>query len=782
MKIFLLTVLTTFFISSAKGQVLYSLEPVSADTSRLVSDKFKIKAQLVGQPDSDTLRVDVFNVQNKKVLIQNYLAINGIVTNYIDSVHQDTTQKQTKNAGQYQVKLFKMTNGQEEELSQLRVVIEEDKKSKLRKTAFKLGGSIKNETYVASDSFDYQFVPLQYNRSQVDLQLSIKELPFNAGFFYTTESNMIDINSFYLSFDYNKYRSQLAEKLKTKELDKLSEQGRQIKDGQYNVQSIEKETFQVENKLKSPEYQEKLAISKKEVALAQNDTLLNKSYRYKKAVKILVADSLQRMRLKELDAQKQRLKVEQEKNRIYHYRSLNLNNDKAFAQALKDNKLNSGLGDLLTGLKRMEVGTIHPAYNNLMFIGVQLRGINVEYNKYGVYAATFTGKVRAGIIGLNSDRHQVIGSRVGFKNEKNSSLIFSYMKASAGNTTASNEKGINTSIDKNELLGVEGTYGLGKYVSLRSEMAFSNQSSSIGLTPNNTLGFQDNLNRNNAAFLAGARVNIKQVGSVVDFSFQQVGANYYAVTAPNLRRDNQRFEGKMDQRIYKSAVNMFASCRVDLDNVSNLKNSSTQSYLYTLGVRLFVKRFPYLIASISPFRQYFTIYGSNAKAVNKVNMYNITVGYIYANKAINNNSVMNHSRNNTFTYQGVDIEATNLLNTSWLVSNTLTINAIGLATTTSLSKFSNVVSFTADSIQTKQVTSAEIMLNKSLKKIRSNAEAGYTYIADGFGNSYRHVMKAGWSMLLLKGLQTSFRYEYHLVNKEQINTIHVYRLSIVKTF
>ncbi|TAE80919.1 MAG: hypothetical protein EAY81_10100, partial [Bacteroidetes bacterium] len=425
MKFFLLTVLTTFFISSTKGQQQYYLSPAAIDTFSSILHKFKINAQTVGQQSSDTLKIDILNTKNHKLFSQHYLAVNGLVIDYSDSIHQDTTQKQPKNKGEYLIKLYKVSFAQEEELSQLRIVIEGEKHLKEHKTFFKLGGSIRNESYIASDSFDYQFVPLQYNRSQVDLQLSVKELPFNVGFFYTTESNVIDINSFYVSFDYNKYKNQLAEKIKNNELNKLNEQAKQVKDAQYNVQSIGKEKFQVENKLKSPDYQEKLAASRKEVELSQNDSLLNKGYRYKKAVKMVAADSLQRMRLKELDAQKLRLEIEQEKNRVYHYRSLNLNNDRAFALALKDNQLNSGLSDWLTGMKRMEVGTIHPSYNTLMFNGVQLRGINTEFNKCGIYAATFTGRVRAGIIGLNNDKHQVLGTRVGFKNEKNNSLIFS---------------------------------------------------------------------------------------------------------------------------------------------------------------------------------------------------------------------------------------------------------------------------------------------------------------------------------------------------------------------
>lgn len=637
-----------------------------------------------------------------------------------------------------------------------------------------ISGMFRSESYLSDAAFDYQLTPLNYTRNTLELRIEIGGLPFKAGFFYSSESSAI--NSYYLSFDYARYRSNLLTRLAMKQQAALASMP-ELNPGLLDVQIRERV-----NEISSPEYAERLRLSKRELIYGEGDSVFRRTQRYKTARSFIWADSLRRADIYRLDSLKRvALNPPVIRNQEWMKRELLADDAK-----LKNHMSNAGVTapgfGFLSALRRFDLGTFTPVYNMLSLGAIQVNGVNIELGKGLAYAAVCVGEARTGLITIGGEsRYEatLLAARAGLRSDRRFSLIFTGLKANGRSPYYSPARpGLHIS---GQVYGVEGSYVLFKQLELKAELASSITATAESARAGETFLLE---NRTKPAFSAAGLVNMTYRSASgkteAQVGLQQTGPGYFSMAAPYLRRDNRRSELRMNQRVLKTLLTVFGSLRLEQDNLFGTKEGTTHTTIVTGGTRIAPPGWPFVTLSWSPVWQRTVLPGSKTLQ-NRMNMYNASAGYTRAGKKMTAMLVLNYVRNNS-DLLAYDLSRQYIAVNTFMLNHSLVHHATGITLISGLNMMNQLVSLgIADSTLNLNMRSAEIGILKKMELINGAVDAGYIYI-EALPVQHRHGIKAGLSTSV-SGFMISFRAEKYFITRErERSALHLCRITLIKPF
>lgn len=651
------------------------------------------------------------------------------------------------------------------------------------KNALKIHGQLRSENYLSDGRFDYQQIPLSYSRNSLDAQVSIGDLPFRAGFLYTTES--VNINSFYFSFDYNTYKNNVVKTLNENRARHASENLNKDLQLQQQLMQVNQDRFQIDNELQSPEYQKNLINYKRDLEYGETDSVFKQTKRYRRARLSVEADSLKRLQYNDLGRMEEKLNAESIKTNPKLYNKDVINDDRKLKLAYKESGIKQPAYGIFNSIRRFDIGTFTPRYNVLMLDGVQAFGLNLEVNKGGVYFAVCGGEMRSGLINYtlyNRYKTTFTAIRAGIKEEKKYSLIFSGVR---GNGISQNRMAeMQGGYLSNQVFGAEAAYFITKNVQVRAEYATSSQAeektSQYDLTllkeqRREPFGFSD-------ACFFNVTYNSPNASTQLDLSYQQTGPGYFSVAAPYIRRDNRKIETRFNQKLYKSVWSMFTSLRADRDNLYKTKSGTTLTNWVTLGTKISPPKFPFLIVSVSPLWQYTYISSLQTSITNKVNLYNVLVGYNYFTENVVNNTTFNYIKNSTYAMLNNEVSDRSFVMNTLVMNNSLYYKPYEVVVAVGIRSLRNVIDVNnSDSVATTS-NGYDLLVTKKLPRLKTSVDAGYSYIT-GLGSMYRHVIRLGFNAVIINGLTLNVRAEKHIISQQFTSSaINLCRITLIQNF
>lgn len=786
-----LTIFIVFVISTnSLAQVRFE---ATANTEAGLDNLFVFDYQ-VAKMDSliaDSFKVTVYSTHFKGNVLQEIWIVNTLTrtlekadSGRFESYYVNRTRKSESQTDTLLVSLFGVKNQEEIKYTDFSIIKPLPvRKAEAGKKTVTLHGQIRSETYLSDGYFDYQSVPLNYTRTSVDMQLNLGDLPFRTGFLYTTES--ADINSFYFSFDYNTYKSNLIKRLNEDRARKAALGLGQDKKIQDQLAQIDKDRFEIDNEIRNVAYTKKLAAYKKDLEYASVDSSFKHTRRYKRAALFTETDSLKRVRYAGLGQLKEKLNTAQLQQHPQLYKRGILTDDKKLRGAYKDADINEPAFGLFNSVRRFDIGTFSPRYNVLMMDGVQVTGINLELNKGLTYLAVCAGETRTAMAGYGSyNRYSSTFSavRVGIRSDKKLSFIISGLRGNGKSGTLISEAV--TLPLANQVIGGEFSYAILPNLVVRAEYAQSTQSNEptgayhIGILTaqrKEAFGFS-------GAWLFGTSYAAKDAKTQVEFTYQQTGPGYYSLAAPYLRRDNRKTELKLNRKLYKNVWSAFASSRVDYDNLYDTKSASTSTVWLTLGTKITPRKLPYIVASISPLWQHTTSRVQQITITNRVNLYNVLIGYNYFGEKVTNTSTFNYVKNSTYALLNNEVNNQGFIMDAMMLNNIIQYKPYEISVSTGIRNLKNVVSLNNTDSAAMNSVGYDIMVTKRSTKIKSSVEAGYAYI-EGAQSMFRHVYKAGVSTVLGSSFILNLRGEKHNIYQPAgYAAIHVFRATLIKKF
>jgi hypothetical protein len=651
------------------------------------------------------------------------------------------------------------------------------------KNALKIHGQLRSENYLSDGRFDYQQVPLNYSRNSLDMQLSVGDLPFRTGFLYTTES--ADINSFYFSFDYNTYKSNLGKALNDKRVRDAAANLNKDAQLQQQLIQINQDKFQIDNELKSPDYQKKLAGYKKEVAYGDADSVFKRTKRYRRAQLFVETDSLKRLQYMDLGRLEERINTESLKTNPRLYNKDVISDDRKLRSEFKESGIEQPAYGIFNSVRRFDIGTFTPRYNTLMLDGVQTFGVNLELSMRAAYLAVCGGELRSGLVNYgvyNRYRTSYTAMRAGVKQEKKYSFIFTGLR---GNGVARNTlTEMPGSYLSTQVLGAEASYFITKNVQVRAEYARAVQDDDETNPYDLTLlrnqrrepfGFSD-------AWLFSAAYYAPNASTQLDLSYQQTGPGYFSVAAPYIRRDNRKIEARLNKKLYKNVWSMFTSIRADRDNLYKTKSGTTLTNWVTLGTKVSLPKLPFVIMSVSPLWQYTYISSLQTSVINKVNLYNVLVGYNYFTENVVNNTTFNYIKNSTYAMLNNEVNDRSFVMNTFIVNNSFYYKPYEVAVAVGIRSLRNVIDVNNSDSTATTSNGYDLLVTKKLPRLKTSVDAGYSYIT-GLGSMYRHIVRLGFNAVVINGLTINVRAEKHLIRQQFTSSaINLCRITLIQNF
>lgn len=517
----------------------------------------------------------------------------------------------------------------------------------------KLLKSIKTNGFV-SLGYDYGAIPFAninkfpsgFFRTEGNVGISIKNIPVNANFYYTTLKNITGLNNYFrVSFDAAKYKENIAQKI-TKPYSyvqdsinaingKIKELNNKIGYFSYmnnKVQSYQNQFTQLNN-LSNTGFNQFSDINKKftdqtSINLYLDSLKLNNQY-YTEHQSSL--DSLRDF-LYMVNDFKTQYKLESFNPQDYT-KSLNTYNTqlnsaqnkvdslKNLQNTMMDSLKNAipttgykerGIKQLLKNTKKLEVGLCYPNYSTFLMSGIAIRGINYEYETKSIFAAASFGKTINNMFFTNNlIENTVIKTRNPFN-------YFDFNNPTTGRNLAAIKFGIGKSTGNHIHFGV--LYGIGPnslYVTSTTEQTQTSKEKNYVIELDSRLdvkssyiqlvfgksylqndwietgGFKTAMTRlfdanlRSNALMLKTVVPIKKIKNNMSFTFRLVDPFFKSYGVGFMRSDNIRYEFKSEQSLFKTKIKLGGFVRYEQDNFLKLLNYT--NVIRTIGINTTIR-------------------------------------------------------------------------------------------------------------------------------------------------------------------------------------------------
>lgn len=494
----------------------------------------------------------------------------------------------------------------------------------VKKKDFTIHGTLSNQ-------FDYGIVPYYISnasspmsifKSQGDMNLSLKKLPLIFNYFYSNPASLMGIQNYYtLKFDYETYEKNIENECvakkssyieKLKETEKLKQELSQKLAfceamQSYTNTSNQLNNFKVDSGI-SKNNISSIPIDYKGIDSSKYSTMDSSKINTVKGKGLSKTDSLKQLESRytdslinnfSADSNYQKIKTYKSKIELYekqiqeYKQAVNLLDSKNIESI--DNPYLSKGKNILSKIKKFEIGLCYPNYSTFLINNLTLKGINVGYEAKTYFINASYGKTVNNLqnqqninnnitsafqnysnffdFSKNQDARKILAGKVGIGNLSQSYIAVGALYGVGKQTyfqSSSND-------EKNTVYEVDGKFiykGYTLYGSFaKSALNTSNEDQTIFTS-----------NRNNAIQIrfSGQLPIIKTKFSLgyrlVDPFFKSFGVGF-------IRTDNIRYEAKLEQ-VITSKIKVGVNYRHDEDNILKRYGYKSNLNFLSLNARL----------------------------------------------------------------------------------------------------------------------------------------------------------------------------------------------------
>lgn len=502
--------------------------------------------------------------------------------------------------------------------------------------------------------YDYGFLPYTVNSSvpaqayktEGQIGLTLLNIPVDINFFYSSQKNIIGLNNYFrISYNADRYKDNLNNKLidqsnayKNK-LGGLSDKRQQLMQKMaYTdyLSSISPSKWPIDTTIKVPvksnvnnpsglanSYDVNAfdTLSKPGTdtsGIASNTIGSTETYNVYKhkidSVKGLYENYKKQYALVNDSIKEYQGKIDQLEN----YTG---NGNQAYAYK---NPYLSKIQNIMSGIRRFEVGLCYPNYSTFLTNNVPVRGINFEYAKNNKFIAFTYGTTVSTVLYSRNDiegflqntknaynyfdfnnvtaGRKIISAKFGAGQKENSHAFFGFLVGKGKSTYLSpisegysiNSKECNLVLEADIRYKLtKATYFdfiLGKSSIQGSDLSYENIKSAMNEI--------FSMYRSNA-LLVKLNTRIQPTNSNLNFTFRLIDPFFKSYGTGFIRSDNMRFEVKLDQPITKK-IKYTGAFRYEEDNILKLMNYKNQFYSFNNTLSLKIKRSFMIRASYTP--------------------------------------------------------------------------------------------------------------------------------------------------------------------------------------
>jgi hypothetical protein len=363
----------------------------------------------------------------------------------------------------------------------------------------------------------------------------------------------------------------------------------------------------------------------------------------------------------------------------------------------KMNQLTGGktskLLNVLHSIKDFNVGTTYPLFSQQTLSGGRLDGLDISIkNNKNTYLRFIGGRFLGQYIGIQDTNRQNVsptyaaGLKIGMGEPSEMHLHFTYLtfkKRDAFNPTG------NTPAFENDVCGldfmlatpnkkwqVSGEVNLSLYNPDKFLPRVISTSSSYNedfFLIKKREGFQKDV-----SFKSSFKRRLFKDKTRLSGYFDQVGQGYKSVGAPFLLSNVLRYEGRLNQSLFKDKLQAAVYYRKDFDNITPLRYDYRQYSIitdYGINLQFQADKLPYIIVNISPYKQtgLTDTISNNAKGL----MYQLSSGYNWTIKKaqLNTQTSFIYQKFESNYLQGIT-ELLTITGTQSIVTKHLIVNAL----------------------------------------------------------------------------------------------------------
>lgn len=653
---------------------------------------------------------------------------------------------------------------------------------------FSVHGSIGVIGQLSDNRYLNQRTTQNYLNTVINVDVNLFGIPLSMSGLNSSMSNpdLNKINNYRVSFNYEKFHRDLQTKME-KKIKQKGEVKLEQRTPDINIKKLNKEFGKLKNEITSPDYLKYLERNKEILNRGECDTAFKNTYTYQKALDKINKNLVIENRLKEIEALKEQyLQMSKKVSIEENIEQINISTPKGFRRNLKRFGFMKPGYSFLLNVKKLDLGTFNPNYNMLVLGGVSLNGFNLELNIGNAYSAFTWGKVSTSIINpfsfnLSNER-TILGARVGMGRTEKMLIALTFLKAQNSNSNEVVDSNfINYAPHTNYVAGVDFRYKVSSAVDFGAEYARSldnrfieNQGTLISKYESILKG--ENTKYSNAWYAFG-NINFNETNTRLKLSSRLVDPYFTSYGAPNLRQDNFRIEGKVDQGVIKNQLNLSFTIRHDEDNIYALKQATTQNNTLVYSAYLKLKKYPFVIATFSPSYQFY--YNSQTKQTirNELKLYQLIVGYSIQNRLT--------IKSFSFSYSKQYAKQENELTTLSHVDQYNLSVGIGLIPLDLQLNSTGTYSLPYSGVNTNRILVYSVNATKLIFKKKIAITGGYVLQKD-FLYEQRNIIQAGTSFTLMKSIKCTIQMEHQfisgLVSPERSSDMNVGRISITKSF
>ncbi|MCU0423434.1 MAG: Atg14 domain-containing protein [Bacteroidia bacterium] len=433
----------------------------------------------------------------------------------------------------------------------------------------KVGGTVGIEYATSTIPYNAQQVPNTYTRYFLNPEISILGLPFRAHVVHTTEqSSQFPMNTFNFEFDVDRFQ----ELIKNRAFAQLTKANEEIEANAYEQINLEKSNLDLHRK-----------ISLDSIQLAQLNDSDRVSVNKKRILSKQIADRKSTLSLNEQ-------RIESLRNRNIKLQQLHAVNRTLNAPSVDDTtqkyirKQNTKWLSRLSKINAFKIGLVYPEFNELLYSGLPMRGLYINYALNRVELKFATGNIPVLLMNQPNNLNQQLSVRmIGVK-------VYNKPRTQVIKVESARFVNINGNQIQNNVLLIGTDYYLSKSVLFTSEIAkssfdFSTMRDGSNIKSASLFSINE---LEHICLSSGIQINVDQ--TQFKLTYKRIDRGFQSLGSPFLRNDANQLDFLLEQQFHQRRIIMEIGGLLNTDNLSGAKVSTTQIWNWQAKIKI---RYPY---------------------------------------------------------------------------------------------------------------------------------------------------------------------------------------------
>jgi hypothetical protein len=314
-------------------------------------------------------------------------------------------------------------------------------------------------------------------------------------------------------------------------------------------------------------------------------------------------------------------------------------------EGITENKF-TRLIEALSGIKTLSFGRTAPNFSSLTVNRINVKGVNLEYNKNNLYAAVTAGSIDFRVrdflySGQKRTPQYIYAFRLGYGNKERNNLIATYYEgkrqlfAGVVNSRAQFVRGVS----------LAGQWVVKRHHKINAEIAQSASPLYVGVVSNdNKKESIDLKDRHSKAYTVQFRSFFPKFQTKVQGMYQYRGVNFQNFSSYRVNATTNSWNIGLEQNLWKRQFQLKAQMQKDdFNNPNVLQRYNANTVFKNITATLRMKKAPVISIGFMPSSQYTVV--DSLVYENRYQVLNVTSSYQYKiGKTANGSSVFMFNR------------------------------------------------------------------------------------------------------------------------------------------